>query len=492
VLVDRPVPTGARVFRRGNPAALGAEVPRQFLEVLAGPDRKPFTDGSGRLELAKAITDPANPLTARVMVNRVWMHHFGAGLVRTPSDFGTRAEPPSHPQLLDWLAARFVADGWSLKKLHRQIMMSATYQQASAAREQAAARDPTNRWLWRMNARRLSFEELRDSLFAVSGDLDIRVGGRPADLFQPPFMKRRTIYGLVDRQFPADVLRVFDCANPDLHTPQRSETTVPQQALFFLNHPLPLERARALADHPSVKDAATPDEKVKQLYRLAYQREPAPGQVRAALAMVRAAQADAATPAPVRSSAWTCGVAAFDPESKTVTGFRPLPHFTGDAWQGGPKWPDAALGWARLTATGGHPGNDLKHAVVRRWTAPADGTVRIASTLIHEVAAGDGVRGTVVSNRHGYLKSAVVHDSRMRLDVPAVEVRAGDTIDFVVDVLAVLNSDQYQWAPVISRAGAEQVWDAKADFGGPSVPTLGPWEQLAQALLMANEFYFVD
>ena len=159
-------------------------MPRQFPRSPRRPDRKPFATGSGRLELAQAIADPANPLTARVMVNRVWMHHFGAGLVRTPSDFGTRAEPPSHPQLLDWLAARFVADGWSLKKLHRQIMLSAAYQQTSAGtadpRAATAASIPENRWLWRMNARRLSFEELRDSLFAVTGDLDpVSAASRP-------------------------------------------------------------------------------------------------------------------------------------------------------------------------------------------------------------------------------------------------------------------------------------------------------------------------
>jgi hypothetical protein len=326
----------------------------------------------------------------------------------------------------------------------------------------------------------------------VTGDLDARLGGKPADMLKPPFLKRRAIYGLVDRQFPPDLLRVFDFANPELHTPQRSETTVPQQALFFLNHPLPLDRARALAAHESVTTAATPEAKVRQLYRLAYQREPTPEQVRAAVALVREAQAEVATPEPVRPSAWTYGVAAFDPQTKTLTGFKPLPHFTGSAWQSGSAWPHAPFGWAQLTATGGHPGNDLKHAVVRRWTAPADGTVRIRSILIHEEAAGDGVRGTIVSSRHGYLKSAVVHNSRMRLDVSAVEVRAGDTLDFVADIRAVLNSDQHLWAPLVSRVDKEQVWDAKADFGGPPQPKLGPWEQLAQALLMANEFSFAD
>ena len=499
VLVDRQTPADARVLRRGNPATPAQVVPRQFLEVLSGEGRKPFATGSGRRELAAAITNPANPLTARVIVNRVWAHHFGAGLVLTPSDFGTRAEPPSHPELLDWLAKRFIADGWSLKKLHRRVMLSAAYQQSSvgpadaAARARAATADAENRLVWRMNPRRLTFEELHDSLFAATGELDRKAGGKPVDLLARPFAPRRSIYGLIDRQFFADLLRTFDVANPDLHIPQRSETTVPQQALFFLNHPLLLDRAKALAQHPAVVAAKRPDEKVAQLYRLAYQRPPTANQLRAAVGLVRAVDEDA-KPVATKPSAWAYGVAAFDPKAERISGFRPLPYFTGTAWQGGAAFPDGAFGWAQLSATGGHPGNDLGHAVVRRWTAPADGTVRVTSTLIHEEAAGDGVRATIVSSRHGRLKSATAHNTRAELTLPAVEVRAGDTLDFVVDIRGILDSDQFTWAPQIDevRAGG-RAWKAADDFGGPAAgPRVGPWEQLAQALLMANEFSFVD
>ncbi len=143
-LVDREELREPRIFRRGNPANQGDEVSRHFLSAIAGPDPKPFRDGSGRLELARAIVDPANPLTARVWVNRVWMHHFGAGLVRTPSDFGLRAEPPSHPELLDWLASRLIDEGWSTKALHRLILLSAAYQQRSDA--PADARSASTPW----------------------------------------------------------------------------------------------------------------------------------------------------------------------------------------------------------------------------------------------------------------------------------------------------------------------------------------------------------
>src|SRR5262249_30500861 len=155
----------------------GESAPRRFLEVLSGDARPPFNHGSGRLDLAKAIASKDNPLTARVLVNRVWMHHFGQGLVRTPSNFGLRGDLPTHPELLDWLAATFVEDGWSVKKLHRRIVLSAAYRQASECDEKTAAADPDNRLLGRMSRQRLEFEALRDGLLAAAGQLDLRMGG---------------------------------------------------------------------------------------------------------------------------------------------------------------------------------------------------------------------------------------------------------------------------------------------------------------------------
>lgn len=496
-LVDRATIKNARILRRGNPARPGEVVPRQFLELLSGPDRKPFTQGSGRLEMAQAIIDPKNPLTARVMVNRVWMHHFGAGLVTTPSDFGLRASPPSHPELLDWLSQKFMANGWHLKSLHRQIMLSQAYQQSSrgqvdaASQKQAQTRDPDNRLLWRANAHRLSFEEIRDSLFAITGELDTQIGGKAVNILNTPFSRRRTIYGLVDRQFPPDLLRVFDFANPDLHTPQRSQTTVPQQALFFLNHPLPLERARSLIAHPMVMKAATPEAKIRQLYRMIYQREPTTQQVATAVRLVDIVTAESVSPAPVKPTAWSYGTASYDPQTGTIRGFTLLPHFTGEAWQGDANWPDAKFGWAQLTATGGHPGNDLAHAVVRRWTAPADATVTVDSKIVHEHTVGDGVRATIISSRTGRLMTANVHKSTAAMNLQNIELKKGDTLDFVVDINATLNTDQHLWTPVI-RDKSGQEWSARKEFGGVARPKLGPWEHLAQALLMSNEFIFVD
>jgi mono/diheme cytochrome c family protein len=189
-MVDAPQPMNPHVFIRGNPGRPGEAVPRRFIQVLSGGNPKPFTDGSGRLELAKSIADKHNPLTARVFVNRVWNLHFGAGFVRTPGDFGTKGEPPTHPELLDYLAAHFMADGWSVKKLQRAIMLSSVYQQTSDLRTDAAQVDPENRLLWHMNRRRLDFEAMRDSLLAVAGQLDGTIGGRPVDLTTAPYAKR--------------------------------------------------------------------------------------------------------------------------------------------------------------------------------------------------------------------------------------------------------------------------------------------------------------
>jgi hypothetical protein len=273
VVNDLPQPTKPHVFLRGNPANLGSEVPRQFLSVLQ-PDRQPFTDGSGRLDLARAIVDPRNPLTARVLVNRVWQHHFGQGLVATPSDFGRRSDPPSHPQLLDWLADRFVKDGWSVKQLHRRILLSATFRQSSADRPEALAKDPENRLLWKFNRQRLEFEALRDGMLSTAGLLDLSMGGQSVDIVKEPFALRRTVYGYVERQNLPGIFRTFDFASPDMHSPQRLNTTVPQQALFLMNSAFIGHVAKALANRPEVVQATAPAERIAIIYRLLFGREP--------------------------------------------------------------------------------------------------------------------------------------------------------------------------------------------------------------------------
>ncbi len=277
ILRDASKPVDPHIFVRGNPHQRGKTVPRQFLKVLAGPDRKPFQKGSGRLELAQAIADPANPLTPRVLVNRVWQWHFGQGLVTTPSDFGLRSDPPSHPDLLDDLARSFLESGWSIKALHRRIMLSSTYQQSSDLRTDCLERDPQNRLLWRYNRQRLDFESMRDAVLAVAGTLDATMGGPSVALLESPPSTRRTIYGFIDRQNLDGVYRTFDFAVPDATSPKRFVTTVPQQALFLMNSPFVQQQAGKLAE--AVEREANPstqggEDRVCRLYRRVLGRSP--------------------------------------------------------------------------------------------------------------------------------------------------------------------------------------------------------------------------
>jgi hypothetical protein len=290
------VPYEPRIFIRGNPAQLGERVTRQFLRVLAGDRPAPFTHGSGRLDLARSITAPDNPLTGRVIVNRAWMHHFGEPLVSTPSDFGARSSPPTHPELLDDLTARFIQGGWSLKSLHRMIMLSSTYQQSSLDRPECRKADPENRLLWRFNRRRLDLEAMRDTLLFVSGRLDVAVGGRPVDVANDPRATRRTVYGLVDRQSVPAVFRAFDFASPDLSSERRPRTTVPQQALFSMNSALVIEQARALAARPEVTAGASPESRITALYRRIYARAPDAAELEAARRFLMANPAPAKEP----------------------------------------------------------------------------------------------------------------------------------------------------------------------------------------------------
>lgn len=274
VLKDRPNPGQPRVFRRGNPANPGNEVPRRFLTVLAGPAPPPFQHGSGRLELARAIASRDNPLTTRVWVNRVWGWHFGTGLVRNASDFGVRTAAPVQLKLLDWLAAAFMEQNWSTKYLHRLILLSNTYAQSSQHRPGMEAADPENNLWHRFPQLRLDFEAMRDSLLAASGNLDLTIGGQPVDIIDPPYTVRRTVYGFIDRQNLPGLFRTFDFANPDTTSPGRFYTTVPQQALFLMNSPFVLEQARGLVRRPQIQKAHSKADKVRALYRLLFQRPP--------------------------------------------------------------------------------------------------------------------------------------------------------------------------------------------------------------------------
>jgi cytochrome c553 len=270
-LVDAAKPYDPRIFLRGQPGRLGDYVPRQFLQVV-NSQRKPFAKGSGRLELAREMVAKSNPLTARVLVNRIWLHHFGKGLVATPSDFGLRSDPPSHPELLDYLASEVIETGWSIKKLQRRIMTSACYKQASLDRETGLSVDPENRLLWKMNRQRLDFESLHDSILFVSGNLDLTMGGPPVGLFGGS--TRRAVYGYVDRlEFPS-LLTTFDVPSPAISNPQRSITTVTPQSLYLMNGPFARSAARKLLASEPIKKLNKAPERVDALFSRILNRKP--------------------------------------------------------------------------------------------------------------------------------------------------------------------------------------------------------------------------
>ncbi len=508
-LAEEDKPFDPYVFLRGQQGNHGPQVPRQFLAVVAGAERKPFANRSGRLELAQAIVSPTNPLTARVIVNRVWSHHFGSPLVKTPSDFGLRADPPTHPELLDWLSAELIAHGWSLKWLHREMMASSVYRQASAK-----SPDPENRLLAHRNRQRLDWESLRDSLLFASGRLDRSLGGPAMDILKAPFSNRRTINGFIDRQNLPLTFRNFDFASPDTHTPSRFVTSVPQQTLFLRNSPFLIELSRSFARRaegvnppseptdlqesreqlggrtPSARHQQT---QLVQLFRLAFGRQPTAEEIQLAEQFLT----DATLETPLAPT-WQFGYGEYDSEAKSLKSFTAMPHWTGRQWQGGPILPDPQLGWVLWNPNGGHPGNP-QHAAVLRWTAPRDVTVVVTGTLKHEQEVGDGVMAVVTSNQLGEKARWTAANQSVETFVPAIALRRGESLDFIVTCQTNENSDSFQWAPKLATVEKRMpaIWDAARDFpktsnGQTAESPLTPWEQLAQVLLLSNEFQFVD
>ncbi len=475
---DVPEPVAAHVFVRGNANNPGALTPPHALTCLGGGEEKAFREGSGRLEFARSVVDEGNPLTARVIVNRVWMHHFGMGLVPTPSDFGFRGDLPSHPELLDSLAVELMESGWSLKKLHRRILTSAAYRQGSGNNEAARAVDPENRLLWRMNRRRLEIESLRDNMLLAAGKLDRSVGGLPFSLSALPSSPRRSVYGFVERGRVPAMLSAFDFSSPDQHAPLRFVTTVPQQALFFLNSPFVMEQAVRAAGAVKSHEA---DAQVRELYRAILGRSPAAGEMAAG---VRFVGGDTEKLVAAEVGAWEYGV---------MDGgrFRAFPIYNADRWQGGYASPAGVFSKAFLRATGGEPGDST--AVTRRWVSPVTGAISIDGTLRHNQGAvpyGDGVKGWVVSSRQGELASWVANGSSAETKMGGIKVEKGETLDFVVDPRKDPESDGFNWAPTV-KAG-DRSWSAKDDFVGPPAARPNVLARLAHVLFQTNEFAFVE
>ena len=268
--------------RRGNPNDTAEVVARRFLSAFPskGGQPRPFLQGSGRLDLAKAIVEDAAPLSARVIVNRVWKHHFGRGLVDTPSEFGNLGDKPSHPELLDDLTARFIDNGWSIKWLHREILNSATWQQSSVAPD-SERQDPDNKWYARANRRRLDWEAWRDAMLTSTGQIDLHFGGVAASISSATNF-RRSLYGASDRQDMDPILRVHDVPDPGAHSPWRTETITPLQGLFALNSPFIQQQSDCLAKWLQAQPNSDTSSRAQAVYNRLYQRSPSPAELSAA------------------------------------------------------------------------------------------------------------------------------------------------------------------------------------------------------------------
>ncbi|MBM81454.1 MAG: hypothetical protein CMJ78_12805 [Planctomycetaceae bacterium] len=496
VLVDGELFEPA-IFIRGNPNREGQQVPRRYPRFLSKPSDLAFQSGSGRLELAMRIVAKDNPLTARVFVNRVWQHHFGRGLVSTPSDFGLRSEPPSHPDLLDWLAVGFQRD-WSVKNLHRTMMNTTAYQQSSRLVDGGSRdldhhrnRDPENRLLWHFNRRRLDFESMRDALITVTGSLNRSVGGPPTNVLAG-FNSRRTMYGFVNRMDLPGLMRAFDFPDPAASSPGREQTTIAPQALFFLNHDFVIGAASRIRKRAQSASPQNSEQQIAWLYEQIFSRKPTAQEIELGQAFLK-------RPKPAETSvtqaAWKYGYAALDEKTQKISGFTELKYWTGKRWQVGPSLPDPNLGWVFIDRVGGHPSATLQRCSVRRWVAPAAGTIIISSHLKHVPTEGNGVRGRLIHSRSGQLGQWTAHHSETKHEPIKTKVSAGETIDFVTEFMGNLTHDEHEWRSTIRYEATESKrfqslkWNSEVDFSGG---TLDGWVNYVHALLMTNEFVFVD
>ncbi len=439
-----------------QPAALTAACAEDARVEIAVDDPTLPTSGR-RLAFAKWLTGRDNPLVARVIVNRIWLHHFGRGIVPTPADFGRLGAAPTHPELLDWLADEFMQNGWSVKHLHRLILSSTAWRQSSKRVAMHDSIDPDNRFYSRRAINRLDAELVRDRLLSVSGRLNAQQFGTPAPVKEDDAGQividdaetRRSLYVKVRRSQPVAMLQAFDAPVMEVNCERRPVSTVATQSLMMMNSGTILHHSAMLAERCRAEAAAIPEDRLATLPAL---------------------------PAPP-NEAWQYGYGSYNESTKLIDSFTPLGHFTGAQWQASATLPDPQLGYVLLRGDGGHPDSPGR-AVIRRWVAPKSGTLTITGKLQHGSPNGDGVRARVVSSRaaiagNGLLGEWISFNNAVDSPVTATNVEPGDTIDFIVDCQANHTSDSFLWPVTIEFASADgqaQSFAAVSGFHGPSEP----------------------
>ncbi len=488
-LKDKGKWSPAQIFVRGNPDNRGEKFDREWLSYLGGGK---FDEGkSPRLSLAEKIADPANPLTSRVMVNRVWAWHFGNPLA-DPGDFGVQQLAPPLLPLLDWLAVRFNAQGGSLKDLHRLILTSKAFRLAADGPVANRSIDEANTYFWKWNRRRVDFEAMRDRLLATAGTLDTgTTGGRSVVLENDSADRRRSVYAFVDRYALSTTFVSFDLPHPDHHSPKRLETTVPQQALYFLNGPLVLRQAAKLAADPVFTGLSDDKAKLAWIYQRIYRREPSAAEIRGAMDWL--GQVNPADYQPKLSGVWEVRHA---PDTGGLSGDAlPFPIFSDGVWKTGPDLATAPIRWLHAGATGGHPA--AGHALILRWRALGAGEVRMVGTIKRTAKGGATLDWNLAGVSH-----ALPANSAAKVEGEWTTVSPGDTMDFVLRAPDGDATGSVGWSlRVIGREDSDgktmEVGNLAKQFPTtgsppPAISAADPWADLIQMLWASNEFHFID
>ena len=442
---------------------------------IAEKDEKLPTSGR-RLAWARHLVSGQHPLSGRVLANRIWLHHFGRGIVETPGEFGVLGTRPTHPELLDWLADELVRQGWSLKRMHKLLMTSSAYRQSSRRIDPKASAIDTDGALYsRFSVRRLEAEIIRDRMLATCGRIDRTQFGPPVEVIEDfagqihvkDDSARRSVYVQTRRSKPVSLLTAFDAPVMSVNCDRRTNSTVALQSLMLMNGDFTLKQSQHLATRLR---AETPADLDRDLTRPFEQRFPS------------------------RQALWQFGygsVVESTPDgaiAQASVRFQPFAHWTGSQWQAGAAFPDPVVGYALLHPSGGHPGDDRQRAVIRRWTVPASGLVVVNGSLKHPSESGDGVRSRIISSRLGLVGSWNSKTNTVETNVARIEVQSGDILDFVTDCLENVTSDSFEWLVKLqlndTATGAELGrWDSAADFHGPL--TSSAPQQIAYAWRLA-------
>ena len=487
VVNDKSKAYNPYVFIRGKAHDRGPSIKRRFPHVISQNEgHAEFKKGSGRLELAEAIADPKNPLTSRVMVNRIWQWHFGEGIVATPSNFGKLGLAPSNLKLLDHLAIKFVENGWSIKKLHKYIMTSATYMQKSQIRDGMAAIDGANKYLWRMNMRRIEWESLRDSMLQASGTLSHRTGGQAEDVMTFKAQNIRSVYGFLDREKIAGALKSFDFPSPQVTCEARIKTVVPQQGLFMMNSKMVTDCSKAIS--AKLNSTKSTSEKIRLLFKSTLSRLPSEKELQKAISFIDGSKEEFN----YKNATVDFGIARI--ENGKLVKFQKFDSFKDKTWRFKGKYPHPKYEYAKLNSNGGHPGGAFP--VVRRLTVFESGELVLEGSLKHPNKNGDGVRALLFINGKE-IQRWDSHNNSVNTNSNSIHINSGDVIELAVEPTKTHSFDSYTWNKKLklSVKGKIKELDLQAmffDSQGKNSSVYTVWDALAQVMLMSNEFLYVD